>query len=440
MENVSAPTTEKPDIVAVMKMEETEKISEDQLVKFKTESNRKIKEYNDRADEDAKTMKEGSESYLKQLKKEFKDQRNKYNDSINRFAPFNKDEKASKELEKLRNLFKIQKAQYDRGLDLFNKFENLTGKQKQAFSTSLELQKKQYEATDELINKIEQQSASQLDTMNLLTQTIQNASQQQLQYVDTVSNELSTLKDEQTKSFHSFSEDETSNFKKFSDGLRDFASGQVSDFKKNTYEQSKLLRSVSSELKNIRISKKQETENLDTFADLIAEGFTVLQNRSDRRLDRIEERIESLHETNIFLNYEREVTLRLRDVHDAYIIFMKSMSNITRPKISGLAYQMLLKQCCDADNSPMSIVATIHSKVFDKRMEQGNMFQSIYSNYFGKNSRRMLNLYLYVISDLYRALQYTAICDKVTNGYGNGVEKASKGFLIWARFLNTVCV
>lgn len=361
------------------------------------------------------------------------------------------------QFEKYQNLTREEISQYSMSLQQIHQLIDFSESALKQFETKYVLQTIQYELALKQLKKSLDVSNSDINEFLKLSeektelflqsvqqlQKLRDLSRQQVKQIEELSNDLSEMSREKldkvqlamikisylsetrVNAYKKVAKKQMKKFKKMESYMNNYAHDEILNVEH--LAESKVVSYVymADELRDLTSFSHERMNELYALSSIVSDGFGVLQQRMDDRFDRIEKMIEMAHETTLFFHYESEVQRRLREVHDAYIHFVKSIINITTNNEKSLsALEYLKKQCCK--NAPIEIMSIIFHKTARRTMHQKGLFEVIQDKYLTTNTARMMLLLEFVMDDVFKTVQMLMICDRVTRSSGVGLTLARK--------------
>lgn len=168
---------------------------------------------------------------------------------------------------------------------------------------------------------------------------------------------------------------------------------------------------MSQQFQQSRNATEEETKELDAILQLVKTGFSLLQRQM--KLKSAEINLSEYLETPSGINYARYVQKPLFEIKKAFVHFVNNMVNISETKSITGPLNNLIRKCCK--HSPFVIMNNIFYSTTIRKARDTNYFFAIYHNYFAKNSKRMMNFFSVMVSDLFTVLQLLQMCDELTD-------------------------
>lgn len=401
-------------------------VSKNQREEFTAENRKKTKAYLNFTHVKSEKISNESRKSLNKMKESLKTKDEEYNRTLGDYEK--KKSEAKERLQTFQNHTAAQKAQYDRSKILLASMTNLTDEKKQHFEKLLAAQEAQYNLSEEHLKKVEQLSKAQEDHFKNVSEQFQELSEKQMEKIDGLSDQVGNLSKQQAQSFDDLTKGQTEHFDTLKSQMEKMANESTKGFDDLHEQQTKVLTNISQEMQEIKVTKEEQNEQLGLLSQLVSEGFVKLQNRMEGRFQKVEQLLDQVKETALFLAYESDVQLKLKPIQVAYQSFVEQMGNISvDPKLTDTALAYLVQKCCQ--NPPYEIMSTIyHTAAGVAKLQEKNLINFIWDSYFSKDSKRMLSLYNFIMDDVFNTAQLVTVCDEVTNGFGNGVEKSSISF------------
>lgn len=316
--------------------------------------------------------------------------------------------------------------QYETYLKNIKETSNVADPEVEEFLELADEQTYQYQLSLQQLQQIETSSQQQTDQLEKLTKQFKNMSKVQRKKVKNMSEKLVSLSIEQAKEFKNVTAQQYEQFEQVSQKVENVVSDLRQDFNMLWTKQTDIYDVRQKELQIIHEYTSDKYRLLIALSELVSEGFTNLQKDIDQRFDRIEQMLVKLKETSILIGYETDVQNDIRELYNAYAFFLKSIRNITDPDSDSteIALHNLIRLCCK--HEPFDIMSAMYQKTVGQTMQDMNLFQAIYYTYVDTNIDRMMGLFEIIMADLFKTIQLLLICDEITNARGLGVQKACK--------------